>query len=286
MQLYALDKDKRAVFANYAKKHTNYTCPECDSLIRLRGGVHRQNHFYHLDPERRCRQNGKSMEHLQVQFRILDVLTENACSLEVRFPEINRIADCVWHKPKIIFEIQRSPISAAEVRSRNSDYRKIGYAVIWILHDKQFGLRRLSAAEMYLASYVHYFTNIDAQGKGSFYDQFTILEGINKKYVSERKEFLFNELVSHETSLKLARKIPVFLQEKMKNSVYHFKGDLMEACLQGENEELVAKLFELEKNNKSGSLPKIVGRCLKFILNCIVRSYQIVFRIFLEKACR
>lgn len=285
MQLYALDKDKRAVFANYAKKHTNYTCPECDSLIRLRGGVHRQNHFYHLDSERRCRQNGKSMEHLQVQFRILEALTENACSLEVRFPEINRIADCVWHKPKIIFEIQCSPISAAEVRLRNSDYRKIGYEVIWILHDKQFGMKRLSAAEMYLASHVHYFTNIDFQGKGSFYDQFTVMDGIHKKYVSERKEFLFSELVSHERSLKLPRNIPLLVQEKMKNSVYHFKGDLIEACLQGENEELIAKLFQLEKNKKGGSLRRIVCRCLKFILNYIVRPYQIIFRIFLEKAC-
>lgn len=285
MQLYALDKDKRAVFANHAKKHTNYTCPECHSLIRLRGGVHRQNHFYHLDPERRCRQNGKSMEHLLAQFRILEALTENECSLEVRFPEIQRIADCVWHKQKIIFEIQCSPISAAEVRSRNADYRKMGYDVIWILHDKQFGKKRPTAAEMYLAFHVHYFTNIDALGKGGFYDQFTLIEGLNRKYTSERKEFIWNHLVSHQTNLELAKSMPLLVQEKMKNSFCHFKGDLTDTCLHGEDEELLTQLFQFEKNNKSGLIQRIVARILKFIMDYVVRPYQIIFRIFLEKAC-
>lgn len=285
MQLYALDKDKRAVFANHAKKHTDYTCPECSSLLRLRGGIHRQNHFYHLDVERRCRQNGKSMEHLLAQFRILETLPEDECSLEVRFPEIQRIADCVWHKHKVIFEIQCSPISAAEVRSRNTDYRKMGYSVIWILHDKQFGMKKPSAAEIYLASQVHYFTNIDAWGKGNFYDQFTLIEGLNRKYVSKKRECIFKELVHHEGSPKLTRRVPWLLQEKMKNSVCHFKGDWTDACLQGESKELLEKLLQFEKKSKGGLPQKIVGGIVKLIRNYIVRPYRTAFRIFLEKAC-
>lgn len=285
MQLYALDKDKRVVFANHAKKHIDYTCPECASLIRLRGGIHRQNHFYHLDSNRKCRQNGKSMEHLQTQFRILETFTEAECSLEVHFPEIKRIADCVFHKHKIIFEIQCSPISALEVKQRNADYRKLGYEVIWILHEKRFNLLRPSLAEQHLAPYVHYFTNIDALGCGIFYDQFQMIEGGTRKPLSKKKPLTLDKALHREEAAKVKTKVPLFVKQKIHNSAYYFEGDLTDSCLKGEDEELIETLFQIEKAHHFSQKKGIIAKFTRLIHNYIVRPYDIVFKMYLERAC-
>ena len=104
MQLYALDKNSIVISAKNASKHDRYRCLECQSNLRLRGGIHRQNHFYHLDSKRICRQSGKSMEHLQVQLFLQSQLSlTDDCLLEKRFEEINRIADVFWVSKKIVF---------------------------------------------------------------------------------------------------------------------------------------------------------------------------------------
>lgn len=173
MQLYAFDKDGRTQPAWKAHKHQDYQCLECDGLVRLRGGPHRKAHFYHISVPKNCRQAGKTLPHLQTQAFLERNLN---CSLEQRFPTINRIADAVWEERRIVFEVQCSPISAAEVRARNKDYHSIGYRVVWILHEKQFNQWRVSAAEMALQKGLYYFTNMDKDGNGQVYDQFDVIQ--------------------------------------------------------------------------------------------------------------
>ena len=128
-----------------------------------------------------CRQNGKSLAHLQAQRRLEELLGADQCRLEVKFGPINRIADVVWEPKKIIFEVQCSPISAEEVNARNRDYKGMGYEVIWLLHDSQFNRQRVSAAEMSLRHSCHYFTNMNAEGAGYFYDQFdVVVDGLRR----------------------------------------------------------------------------------------------------------
>lgn len=125
MQLYAFDVNNRLVFSSHAHKQKNYICPECKGIVRLRGGLQRQNHFFHQEAVRTCRQSGKSVQHLAVQYFFLDRLPEGECALEHSFPEIGRIGDVVWFQEKIVFEIQCSFITAAEVQARNSDYASL-----------------------------------------------------------------------------------------------------------------------------------------------------------------
>ena len=96
MQLYALNDQNQVVGAHQASKKLDYQCFECQSRVRLRGGFHRQNHFYHVDPNQPCRLSGKGMVHLQIQIYLKQLLNCQTCFLEYRFPSIGRIADVAW----------------------------------------------------------------------------------------------------------------------------------------------------------------------------------------------
>lgn len=181
MQLFALDC-QAPVLATHAEKHKNYACPECKQPVRLRSGPHRQAHYFHIQRSSNCRQRQKSAEHIQAQLKLLTLLPEGECSLERPFPAISRIADVVWETAHIVFEVQCSPISQQEVKERTADYKAMGMDVVWILHDKRFNQRNLSAAERHLRSQSCYYTNITRSGAGVFYDQFEIIQAAVRKY--------------------------------------------------------------------------------------------------------
>lgn len=174
MHLFAWDETNQLVETATASKQKIYFCRECRSPVKLRGGFLRQRHFYHLHNNRACRQSGKSMAHLQVQL-YLKKLREDAV-VEKHFSSINRIADVVWEKDKLIFEIQCSPILSREVAARNSDYSMLGYTVIWILHEQTFNQRQWTAAEYFLQDFTHYYTNIDEEGAGCIYDRWDLIK--------------------------------------------------------------------------------------------------------------
>lgn len=170
MQYFALEKESLLV-ASDAVKGNLYSCPECSSVLRVRSGPHRQPHFYHVRRPLSCRQHEKSLTHLQVQKVICEKLPPNEGWLEHSFSAIKRIADVAWLPKNIIFEIQCSPISLEEVQGRCQDYESLGIVPIWILHDQRYNQKKLTAAEHYLRTRLCFFTNIDENGEGEFYDQ-------------------------------------------------------------------------------------------------------------------
>lgn len=184
MQLYAKKTPKTSpkettgilisdlLSADQAKRQCDYFCPECGEVVRLRAGEQRLKHFYHLAKSTHCRQQNKSLEHIQTQRIIQARIGMSLCLLEVSFPLINRIADVVWEEEKLIFEVQCSPMTASEARARIADYGRAGYTVVFILHDKRFNQYRLSALEAALRNTPHYFSDISAHGIGMLYDQF------------------------------------------------------------------------------------------------------------------
>lgn len=175
MQLFAKSLEGEVVSAKFAYKRESYICLECRKEVRVREGLHRRPHFFHLDENRLCKQAGKSKTHLEVQLYIKEKLLDEA-ELEVPFVEINRIADVFWEKEKLVFEVQCSFITREEVEARNSDYEKLGIKVIWILHDRRYNQWSLSAAERFLKGKPHYFTSIKEDGKGIIYDQWSFVE--------------------------------------------------------------------------------------------------------------
>ncbi|MBS0620361.1 MAG: hypothetical protein JSS61_02755 [Verrucomicrobia bacterium] len=149
--------DGKPFSALHADRNHEYICPECGSILRIRGGLHRQRHFYHLRPDRRCNQSKKSLEHLLIQLHLQKLFV--SAEIERPFPEIGRIADVAYPEKNIVFEVQCSPLSREEAEGRCKDYASIGFRVIWLLYDRRFNQKKLSAAEAYLRENGCYFVS-------------------------------------------------------------------------------------------------------------------------------
>ncbi len=288
MQLYALDENQQPISAQRAIKQQNYSCPECSSTVRVRSGIHRQPHFYHLQNQEHCRQNGKGMTHLQVQTYLLQHLPVGESRMEHRFPSISRIADIVWEPQKIVFEIQCSPISAEEVTNRCKDYKSLGYDVVWILHDRRFNQWRVSAAEMVLRSFPFYFTNMTAEGKGHVYDQYDIVHKGTRKKVLPPLPVDLSKRMSYQP---ITKNLPSSLVERVKNRGWYFEGDLIHTWETKHPGDYLDRLIEAESLYREWmhpqQVPKGILSKIKFGLNrYIVHPYLVFFQILVEKATK
>ena len=86
MHLYALNNEGKIIPVHQASKHQDYVCLECNGAVRRRGGKERIDHFFHLRPTAVCRQQGKSLPHLQTQCYLQALLPPEDCQLEYPFP--------------------------------------------------------------------------------------------------------------------------------------------------------------------------------------------------------
>lgn len=291
MQLYALDQHGAFISASHASKQCNYYCLECRGLVRLRSGVHRRKHYYHIASTTSCRLNGKSLIHLQTQCFIQNLLTEKECVLEAPFPNIQRIADAVWLSKKIIFEIQCSPIRREEVLQRNQDYQKEGYQVIWIFHERSFNRWKISGAELALRYSPYYYTNIDEEGRGCIYDQFDlIMKGIRHTSLGVLPIDLARPLKMADISLSHYINVPITIQKRFRTWPIAFAGDLVHICSVQNPEKNLLKMLERAYEEERRLFPQIETTRIKKIVDAVrivfFQGYKIVFQALLEKASR
>lgn len=120
--------------------------------------------------------------HLAVQKYIQNKLPKGEIQLEVPFP--SHVADVVWKKEKLIFEVQCSKMQIKEAKKRIEDYNKLGYTVVWILHDLTFNKRFVKPLERFLRNSCCYYTNITTSGHGFIYDQFELYEWNKRSILS------------------------------------------------------------------------------------------------------
>lgn len=271
MQLFALDFDKQLVNTSNAKKQQDYFCLECGQAVRIRRGLHRHTHFYHLSPIRICRQHGKGMVHLQTQAFLQTALPPGESSLEHRFEQIGRVADLVWWPHKIIFEVQCSSITALEVEQRNKDYASLGFQVVWVLNDRQYNKTRLSAAEHLLFSHPHFFTNIDLDGKGIIYDQ---MAEIRYGFRHKRSE-IFKIDVAKPLKMISTENVAdqSFLHLRLQSWPIYFAGDLIDTYLQTG--------FDVGFNIQKGEKKKLIRKAT----NAFRKAYQICLKQLIEHLC-
>ena len=284
MQLYAFDEHDQIVSAPRADRHRNYLCLECRGVVRLRGGVHRQKHFFHLTTTADCSQRRKGMVHIQVQCAIERLLPAGDCFLERRFPEVGRIADVVWESEKIVFEVQCSGMSDAEAHARNSDYRKVGYQVVWILHDNRYNRWRVTAVEEALAGSPHYFTDIDGEGNGEIYDQWRW----NAGGISRARLWPLPVDISKPIRSTQAAESLLHLVKERKNSwPVHFSGDLLDAAKRcGVEQHFAEYLLKAAEKEASLFAKKEEKSVFTNAVHSLVRSYRILFNFLLERSCR
>ncbi len=289
MQLFALDNKGRSIFANHALKQTDYSCSECGSIVRLRGGIHRQKHFYHLMPPQDCRQHGKGLIHLQVQMYLLKLFPEGECRLEERFHEISRIADVAWASKNIVFEIQCAAISAEEVLKRNADYEKAGWKVIWILHDHRYNHHRLTAAEHVLkhSPLPFYFTNINQSGVGRIYDQFDLH---HKGFRIQKMSCLPVEIRKIKTLSAPFQSPLTTIRTHTKEMSCYFEGDLIHEIISRPDGPYIQEALKREndflKIHQIQSDISIKKALKKAFYYGLARPYKLWFQIMLERLCR
>jgi competence protein CoiA len=256
MQAYALD-GTLPVAASRAEKGKNYSCPECGSSVRVRSGPARQIHFFHISLPKNCRQHQKSLEHLQLQLKIFELVASPNAQIECPFPAIQRIADVAWHDKKIVFEIQCSPIPREEAEKRNFDYHKAGYQTIWILHDKRFNKASLSAAEGYLRAAPCYFTCIDKTGMGGVYDQFEVLQGNRRLFKGPKLPIEPTHISFFPSTAPPDLLLPKIVLDRLTNWKCYLKGDLLHRLLkEGNLSQAAQKMIALEtqfKNKKKAA---------------------------------
>lgn len=246
MQFYALEESLQPVTAVKALRQKDYLCPECRGKVRLRRGLHKQPHFFHLKENTRCFQHRKSLSHLQTQMKILSILPQGEAAMEKPFPSIGRIADVAWEEKQLVFEVQCSPISSSEVKERNQDYGKLGYQVVWLLHQKTFNKKKMSAAEVFLDRCPHYFTDINAKGEGHIYDQFEVIKHPIRLFRGVPLSIKLSSPLVLRTSFNLKNTIPKNLTERIETWPIYFAGDLLDCILRGE-ETALQRLVLLEE---------------------------------------
>ncbi|HEV8051426.1 MAG TPA: competence protein CoiA family protein [Parachlamydiaceae bacterium] len=296
MQICAHDLASTLIFADNANKHQDYQCVECRQTVRLRRGIHRKAHFYHIQPNRICKQHAKGMPHLMLQQFLQNILPEGEAELECAFASIKRIADVVWHPQKIVYEIQCSPISAEEIKARNQNYTSVGYQVVWIFHDERYNQHRLSAAENSIIDQPHYYSDMNEMGEGKIYDQFSIIA--NGKRV-QRLPILPIDLSTpkllNEGRLKWQKKLPCILQRRAKNWPLVFSGDTIDSTLNPDESlinhsdnqrELALILKDLFAKNNKLSFIYLLKQPKIFFREWIARPYSAVIKLILERACR
>lgn len=285
MQLYALDSKGSLTSARNAQRQADYRCLECRQVVRLRGGPHRQRHFYHADPTPLCRQSQKGEVHLQLQLFFLRQLPAGDCLLEHRVPEIKRIADVAWVSERIVFEIQCSPISAEEVYARNRDYESAGWQVVWILHDSRYNQQRLSAAEISLHSSPHYFSNMDREGGGMIYDQFDVshqglrLARLPPLPIDIRKKGGRAHSETHSHPLLSIRKRSV-------SWPFSFSGDLLSSSHDEAHAGYFNQALAIEKLYLPSDALKGQASYTRRVKRGVIRFYRVLFRFMLERMCR
>ena len=127
-------KDGKDVFAYQAERKTDYFCPHCNQVVRLRAGMVVTHHFYHLK-KCNCLYTGESMNHLKMKEQVIKYFQSYNMQIEVQVIP-NRRTDILLQKndKKVAVECQVSPITVEEWRKRTLDYSKRGIFVLWIFH--------------------------------------------------------------------------------------------------------------------------------------------------------
>lgn len=294
MQLCALDENNALVFAQKAKKQHEYICMECGYSVRVRQGIHRQPHYYHTQPNRECRQHGKGMAHLLLQYALKAWLPEGEAQLECRFESIGRIADVAWPAKQLIYEIQYSPITASEVQARNRDYASLGYQVIWIFSDERYNNRSLTPAENIVSDSPHYFTNMNIHGEGVIYDEFSLTDkGVR---ILRLPKLIIDpanpEFTNKEIDSSFYDQIPQQIKNRISQWRCYFKGDAIDTSLKQCNDTLpcdeqfflaLKQLIALEREILTIS---ILTKLKEIYRKYVLIPYSSILRLLLERACR
>jgi competence CoiA-like predicted nuclease len=138
--------------------------------------LRKQAMFKNMADGRSCKDDGLR-KHIKCPMDIL-CAEQGAVQNQIFGQFRYRIADACWIDEKIVFEVQCSPITLQEAKTRCEDYRKLGFTPVWILHDRRYNRFKLTPAEEYLRSQT---TTFYSDGR-SIYDQFDVCQSLRRVF--------------------------------------------------------------------------------------------------------
>ncbi|MGO1989717.1 competence protein CoiA [Mammaliicoccus vitulinus] len=156
--LIGLNQNNERVFAQHAKPHEIYKCPDCLSELILKKGKHTVAHFAHRANSYCLRNSYKkeSLIHLASKHHIYSQLNDNVMiDMEYYLSEIDQIPDIIINK-NIVVEFQYSPISLDLLIDRTEGFKALNMRVIWIGKEIDYhnGILRLSYFEAALINHI------------------------------------------------------------------------------------------------------------------------------------
>lgn len=151
MPFIALDKDTRKRIditqlenPRLILRSGDCICQACEEPMIVKAGLIVRSHFAHRST---CisdyQYHPESPDHLALKYLVMQALKENIgeysdaeIELEVKVPEVNRIADIMATWPmgwRVAHEIQLASITIEKLNDRTEDYHRAGIDVIWWL---------------------------------------------------------------------------------------------------------------------------------------------------------
>jgi competence protein CoiA len=273
MPLYASD-GQNFIYAPDAIQGIAYRCIECKSLLKIRRGKHRIAHFYHIQTSPSCRLYSKSEDHLLVQLQIQKMFDKEELKMEAPFLEIHRVADLLWEKGKIIFEIQCSSIRLKEVENRIKDYRKMGYEIVWLLDDRLFNRKIPRPSEAFLRSHICYFFHFQRERPSFFYDQLECIT--EKKRLKSKRQLKVDLKQPHPIpQIEWPSFTPQQLHLRIEQNRFYFKGDLIDRMIQSAISSFFSLTLQNWKNIETRWLEqqKPESQIHAFVKKQVVRPY-------------
>lgn len=131
-----------------------YYCPVCLGPVRFKKGAIKTWHFAHLSTQN-CHFSfeNESAEHLSLKAKMFTSLSQNyPVEIEKYLSKYQQIAD-IFVAPKLVLEVQCSPISAQKLQDRTRSYQSQGLYPIWLFGEKLWLKKRLSAFQRSVLSY-------------------------------------------------------------------------------------------------------------------------------------
>lgn len=283
MALYASDGDE-FIFAADAATSSAYRCLECSGPVKVRRGRNRIPHFYHLQRSPRCRLYSKSEDHLILQLQLQKILGDETASMERPFFHIHRIADLLWEKEKIAFEIQCSPLDISEAQKRTIDYGKIGYEVVWLLDDRTFNKRFLRPAEEFLRTQSCYYFSFNRTAPSLFYDQMEII--LERKRLKKGLPFKVDlSTPCVKPFFEWPDNLPTQIKNRTRQGNRYFRGDLIHRAIQAAIYPAIACNFEKWRKLEIElcKLNRPPGRITEFLKRHLLRPYDKLLDWLIER---
>ncbi|MBG9982518.1 hypothetical protein HZY86_05265 [Aerococcaceae bacterium DSM 111020] len=124
------------IYASDAKKHNNrkWLCPRCHQPVQLIIRRNGRPYFRHK-MKRQAQQKGESLIHSKIKQQLADFYIQRGYTVDLEYNilAIDRIADILLQKEKVVIEIQHTPISTVDIRQRTLSYQQFGYRCFWLM---------------------------------------------------------------------------------------------------------------------------------------------------------